>query len=88
MSQLSFASSEYAMKKKRTRREKVLAEMERIVPWVRMIAVVESAYPTNEATPQTDETFYNESDIATETICESWIPLRATATLPAFTRGS
>ncbi len=47
MSQLSFASSEYAMKKKRTRREKFLGEMERIVPWTRLIAVVEPLYPTS-----------------------------------------
>lgn len=33
------------MKKKRTRREKFLAEMERIVPWVRLIAVIEPLYP-------------------------------------------
>ncbi len=45
MSQLSFASSEYAMKKKRTRREKFLGEMDRIVPWDRLIAVVEPLYP-------------------------------------------
>jgi hypothetical protein len=41
MSQRSFASAEYAMKKKRTRRERFLAEMERIVPWSRLIAVIE-----------------------------------------------
>jgi transposase, IS5 family len=45
MSQRSFASAEYAMKKKRTRREKFLAEMERIVPWPRLIAVIEPLYP-------------------------------------------
>ena len=45
MSQRSFASAEYAMKKKRTRREKFLAEMERIVPWPRLIAVIEPMYP-------------------------------------------
>ena len=45
MSQRSFASAEYAMKKKRTRREKFLAEMERIVPWSRLIAVIEPLYP-------------------------------------------
>ena len=44
MSQRSFASAEYAMKK-RTRREKFLAEMERIVPWSRLIAVIEPLYP-------------------------------------------
>jgi transposase, IS5 family len=45
MSQRSFASAEYAMKKKRTRREKFLAEMERIVPWPRLNAVIEPLYP-------------------------------------------
>ena len=47
MSQRSFASAEYAMKKKLTRREKFLAEMERIVPWARLIAVIEPLYPTS-----------------------------------------
>lgn len=45
MSQRSFASAEYAMKKKQTRREKFLGEMERIVPWPRLIAVIEPLYP-------------------------------------------
>jgi IS5 family transposase len=45
MSQRSFASAEFAMKKKRTRREKFLAEMERVVPWARLIAVIEPLYP-------------------------------------------
>jgi len=45
MNQRSFASAEYAMKKKRTRREKFLAEMERIVPWSRLTAVIEPLYP-------------------------------------------
>ena len=47
MSQRSFASAEYAMKKKRTRREKFRAEMERVVPWARIIAVIESLYSTS-----------------------------------------
>ena len=47
MSQRNFASAEYAMKKKRTRREKFLGEMERIVPWGRLIAVIEPLYPTS-----------------------------------------
>ena len=47
MSQRSFASAEYAMKKKRTRREKFLADMERVVPWARLIAVIEPLYPTS-----------------------------------------
>lgn len=46
MSQRSFASGEHAMKKQ-TLREKFLAEMERIVPWARLMAVVEPLYPTS-----------------------------------------
>jgi IS5 family transposase len=42
---MSFAQSEYAGKKKVTRREKFLAEMERVVPWVRLCAVIGPHYP-------------------------------------------
>lgn len=45
MSQRSFASAEYALKKKRTKRERFLAEMERIVPWSRLVGVIEPLYP-------------------------------------------
>jgi transposase, IS5 family len=44
--QMSFASAEYAHKKRVTRREKFLAEMERVVPWARLLALVEPAYPS------------------------------------------
>lgn len=47
MNQRSFASAEYALKKKRTRREKFLAEMERVVPWTRLIALIEPLYPSS-----------------------------------------
>jgi len=47
MSQRSFASVEYAMKKKRTRREEFLAEMERVVPWDRLTALIEPVYPSS-----------------------------------------
>ena len=47
MNQRSFASAEYALKKKRTRREKCVADMERVVPWARLIAVIEPLYPTS-----------------------------------------
>jgi transposase, IS5 family len=43
--QLSFASSEYGLKKRVTRREKFLGEMERLVPWVRWVALIEPVYP-------------------------------------------
>ena len=47
MSQRSFASAEHALKKKRTRREKFLADMERVVLWTRLIAVIEPLCPTS-----------------------------------------
>ena len=34
----SFAEAEYAGKKKQTRRDKFLAEMEQAVPWPRLMA--------------------------------------------------
>src|SRR3954462_10224824 len=47
MSQRSFASSEFALKKRVTRREKFLGEMEQGVPWVGLGSVVEPMYPTS-----------------------------------------
>ena len=44
--QLSFSSYEFAQKKRVTRREKFLAEMEQVVPWARLEAVIEPKYPT------------------------------------------
>ena len=44
--QMSFAQSEYAGKKKLTRREKFLGERERIVPWTRLVALIAPHYPT------------------------------------------
>jgi len=45
MKQISFSSAEYAGKKRQTRREKFLGEMERVVPWPRLIALIEPHYP-------------------------------------------
>ena len=45
MSQQSFASLAYNQKKKTTRRERFLGEMEQVVPWKRLEAVVRSVYP-------------------------------------------
>ena len=47
MSQRSLASAEYGMMKKHTRREVLLAKMERVVPWSRLIAVIEPLHPTS-----------------------------------------
>ena len=45
MKQTTFASLAYAGKKKRTRREKFLVEMEAVVPWARLTALIEPYYP-------------------------------------------
>ena len=45
MEQLSFASLEFAAKKKRTKRDVFLAEMASVVPWVTLEALVEPHYP-------------------------------------------
>ena len=45
MSQMSFGDAEYAGKRKRTRREVFLAEMEQVVPWSRLLALIEPHYP-------------------------------------------
>jgi transposase, IS5 family len=39
--QLSFASYEFAQKKRVTRREKFLGEMEQVVPWAKLVALIE-----------------------------------------------
>lgn len=45
MSQLSFASLDYAAKKKRTKREVFLFEMDQVVPWARLEALIAPHYP-------------------------------------------
>jgi IS5 family transposase len=45
MSQLSFSDAEYAGKRKKTRREVFLEEMEQVVPWKAMLNVIEPFYP-------------------------------------------
>jgi len=43
--QLSFGAREYAQKKKQTRREKFLGEMERVVPWEKLVEQIKPHYP-------------------------------------------
>ena len=45
MSQLSFLDAEYAGKRKKTRREVFLEEMEQVVPWKALLKVIEPFYP-------------------------------------------
>ena len=45
MSQMSFGDAEYAGKRKRTRREEFLAEMEQVIPWSSLLKLIEPLYP-------------------------------------------
>lgn len=45
MDQMSFGDGEYASKRKRTRRETFLAEMEQVIPWTVLLNVIEPFYP-------------------------------------------
>src|SRR5690606_10947358 len=45
MKQASFASLTFDAKKKQTRREKFLAEMDQVMPWEALLAVTEPYYP-------------------------------------------
>ncbi len=44
----SFSQVEYATKKKQTRRDKFLTEMEQVVPWARLVARLQPLYPKGE----------------------------------------
>jgi IS5 family transposase len=45
MSQMSFSDFEYAGKRKQTRRERFLAEMDQVVPWTGLLGLIEPFYP-------------------------------------------
>ena len=45
MTQLSFSDVEFGAKRKQTRRDKFLAEMDAVIPWARLVALVEPFYP-------------------------------------------
>jgi IS5 family transposase len=45
MGQMSFADAEYAGKRKKTRREVFLEEMDKVVPWQALLKVIEPFYP-------------------------------------------
>jgi IS5 family transposase len=44
----SFSQAEYEAKKKQTRRDKFLAEMEQVVPWARLVERLRPLYPKGE----------------------------------------
>ena len=45
MSQMSSGDAEYGAKRKKTRREVFLAEMEQVVPWDSLSTLIEPFYP-------------------------------------------
>jgi len=48
MKQMSFADAEYAGKRKQTRSERFLIEMDQVVPWKGLIALIEPHYPKGD----------------------------------------
>jgi len=46
MSQMSFSDFEYAGKRKQTRRERFLAEMDQVVPWIGLLTVLPQTLPS------------------------------------------
>lgn len=46
--QTTFSELEYAAKKKRTRRDRFLADIEAVTPWANLVAVIEPFYPKSE----------------------------------------
>lgn len=45
MKQIGFSEAEYAGKRKKTRREVFLGEMELVVPWKALLKLIEPHYP-------------------------------------------
>jgi len=45
MSQMSFSDAEFSGKRKKTRKEEFLAEMEQVVPWESLLRLIEPLYP-------------------------------------------
>ena len=48
MKQMTFAAAEYAGKRKQTRKELFLIEMDQVVPWKGLVALIEPHYPKGE----------------------------------------
>ena len=45
MKQISFATQAESVKKRKTKRERFLEEMEAVVPWAALVALIEPHYP-------------------------------------------
>ena len=58
MDQISFADAEYAGKRRKTRREIFLEEMELVVPWKALLKLIEPHYPLAGSDPAMEEALY------------------------------
>lgn len=92
MQQISFSDAEFSSQRKRTRREVFLEEMDRVVPWSRLLALIEPVYPKagNGRRPYALETmlrihfmqlWFNLSDPAMEESLYDITPMRQFAGL-------
>ncbi len=98
MTQMSFSDAEYAGKRKKTRKEVFLEEMDCVVPWQALLALIEPVYPKagNGRRPYALKTmlrihllqnWFGYSDPAMEEALYEVAPLRRFAGL-SLTRGS
>lgn len=71
MRQVSFASAEHQGKKRVTRREKFLGEMEQVVPWTRLLAALEPYYPKGTRGASTDRAGAHAATV----LCAAWYAL-------------
>lgn len=93
MTQLTFGDLEYAGKRKRTRREIFLAEMEQVVPWQELLALIQPHYPKagrgRRPYPMTSmlrihlmQNWFGLSDPGMEEALYEIVPMRQFAQLP------
>jgi len=98
MDQQSFSDAEYSNKRRQTRRERFLAEMEEVIPWSRLERLIEPHYPKagNGRHPYRLSTmlriyclqqWYNLSDPGAEDALYEITPMRRFAQL-SLSRGS
>jgi len=73
MDQLSFASLDFAAKKKRTKRDVFLAEMAAVVPWGMLEALIEPRYP--KMGPQGGRRPFPLPVMCASTACSQWYTL-------------
>ncbi len=61
--QASFSELEYAAKKRKTRRDRFLAEIEAVTPWAASLAAIEPFYPKGGSRPSSDRVGEDTADV-------------------------